>query len=83
MFPAVPFYNLPRLREAIAHDLPPASHGLWATWRDDIIPVLRKQREDPTYVYVPPIPGSDGERATDAQILAEAEQAPTAGAASA
>jgi fatty acid desaturase len=75
MFPAVPFYNLPRLREAIAHDLPPASHGLWATWRDDIIPVVRRQREDPNYVYVPPIPGSEGERASDAQLLAEALQA--------
>lgn len=83
MFPAVPFYNLPRLREAIAHDLPPASHGLWATWRDDIIPVLRRQRDDPNYVYVPPIPGGDGERATDAQLLAEAEQSPASGGAAA
>jgi len=27
MFPAVPFYHLPKLRQAIAHDLPPAPHG--------------------------------------------------------
>ena len=79
MFPAVPFYNLPRLREAIARDLPPASHGLWATWRDDIIPVVRRQREDPNYVYVPPIPGSEGESASDAQLLAEALQATPSG----
>jgi fatty acid desaturase len=34
MFPAVPFYNLPALRKAFAHDLPPATHGLWGAWRD-------------------------------------------------
>ncbi|MBI2498392.1 MAG: fatty acid desaturase [Opitutae bacterium] len=74
MFPAVPFYNLPRLRQAIAHDLPPATHGLWATWRDDILPVVRRQREDPAYVYVPPLPQNEGDRATDTQVLSEAAQ---------
>ena len=75
MFPAVPFYNLPRLRQAIAHDLPPATHGLWAMWRGDILPVLRRQRQDPGYVYVPPLPANEGERATDGQLYAEAAQA--------
>ncbi len=55
MFPAVPFYNLPALRKAIAHDLPPATQGLWATWRE-IIPVLKNQRENPDYVFVPGLP---------------------------
>jgi fatty acid desaturase len=55
MFPAVQFYNLPALRKAIEHDLPPAQHGLWATWRE-IIPVLKKQRENPDYVFVPELP---------------------------
>ncbi len=57
MFPAVPFYNLPALRKAIAHDLPPAPHGLWAAWRE-IIPVLKKQRENPDYVFVPELPNA-------------------------
>lgn len=74
MFPAVPFYNLPKLRAAIAHDLPPATHGLWATWRDDILPVIRRQRVDPSYVYVPPLPRNEGERASDVQIFREAAQ---------
>jgi fatty acid desaturase len=56
MFPAVPFYNLDKLRQAIAHDLPPAPHGLLATWRE-IGPIMRRQREDPTYVFVPVLPG--------------------------
>ena len=58
MFPAVPFYNLPRLREAIAHDLPPAPHGLRATWKE-LLPVMQRQRKDPTYVFVPVLPGQD------------------------
>ncbi|MCX6961606.1 MAG: fatty acid desaturase [Verrucomicrobia bacterium] len=57
MFPAVPFYNLPALRKAIAHDLPPAPHGLWATWRE-IIPILKNQRENPDYVFVPELPNA-------------------------
>jgi fatty acid desaturase len=55
MFPAVPFYNLPALRKEIAHDLPPAPHGLWATW-SEIIPVLKKQRENPDYTFIPELP---------------------------
>jgi fatty acid desaturase len=58
MFPAVPFYNLPALRKSIEHDLPPATNGLLATWRQ-ILPVLRKQGEDPKYFYMPEIPYHD------------------------
>lgn len=59
MFPAVPFYNLPALRAAIEHDLPPATHGLLATWRQ-IIPILRKQEEQPSYFFVPELPKRRG-----------------------
>jgi fatty acid desaturase len=55
MYPAVPFYNLPALRKAMEHDLPPAPHGLIATWKE-ILPVLRKQKDDPDYCFVPAIP---------------------------
>jgi fatty acid desaturase len=57
MFPSVPFYNLPRLRSVIEHDLPPASHGLWATWRE-ILPIMKRQRDDHDYVFVPRLPGT-------------------------
>lgn len=73
MFPAVPFYNLPRLRAAIAHDLPEAPHGLIATWRQ-LWPIMKRQREDPTYVFVPKLPGNDGERVGDTQVYREAAQ---------
>ena len=63
MFPAVPFYNLPRLRKAIEHDLPPAPHGLRATWRE-ILPIMKRQQKDPTYVFVPVLPGQNLSSAT-------------------
>ena len=73
MFPAVPFYNLPRLRKAIEHDLPPAPHGLWATWRE-MLPILRRQRSEPTYFHTPPVPQNEGSRVDDELILSEAAQ---------
>ena len=73
MFPAVPFYNLPKLRRAIEHDLPPAPHGLWATWKQ-IIPIMERQREDKNYTFVPQLPGGDGERVTDRVLQSEAAQ---------
>jgi fatty acid desaturase len=74
MFPAVPFYNLPKLRKAIEHDLPPAPHGFWATWKE-ILPILQRQKEDPTYVYVPRIPQNSGDRVGDNVLELEAAQA--------
>ena len=55
MFPAVPFYNLPKLRAAIAHDVPPANHGLVATWRE-LFEIRRRVRENPDYRFVPDVP---------------------------
>lgn len=48
MYAAVPFYNLPRLHKAIAHDLPPSTGGLFATWRI-INAAWKKQKSDPAY----------------------------------
>jgi fatty acid desaturase len=75
MFPAVPFYNLPRLRKAIEHDLPPAPHGLLATWRE-LIPILKRQRREPGYFFAPILPGGDfnGVRVQDDLLQAEAAQ---------
>jgi fatty acid desaturase len=74
MFPAVPFYNLPKLRKAIEHDLPPAPHGLWATWME-LLPILKRQREDAAYVYIPKLPQGSGERVGDAVLELEAAAA--------
>ncbi len=52
MFPSVPFYNLAKLRRAIASDLPTAPRGLIRAW-GQMLPVLWRQRKDPSYVFVP------------------------------
>ena len=75
MFPAVPFYNLPRLRKAIEHDLPPAHHGLLATWKE-IMEIHRRTQTEPGYVFVPPLPAasssSPGATAEDTTLEREA-----------
>ena len=55
MYAGVPFYRLARLRRTIEADIPPAYDGLWSAWKD-ILTFLRKQKEDPQYVFVPPAP---------------------------
>jgi fatty acid desaturase len=71
MFPAVPFYNLPKLRKAIEHDLPPATHGLWVTWKE-IISIVKRQKKDPAYVFIPELPSSSGDRVGDTVLELEA-----------
>ena len=56
MYPAVPFYNLPKLRALIEHDLPPAPHGLLATWRE-MLEIRRRMLADRDYRYRPAVPG--------------------------
>ena len=55
MYPAVPFYNLPKLRRAIEHDLPPAPHGLLATWKE-MLALKRRFLADADYRFVPTVP---------------------------
>jgi fatty acid desaturase len=55
MYPAVPFYNLGKLRDLIKDDLPAAPHGLIATWREML--TLRQQfLADPNFKYIPQLP---------------------------
>jgi len=56
MYAAVPCYHLQTLHRAIEHDLPPTPVGLYATWRE-IIGILRRQKAEPTYQFVPEVPG--------------------------
>lgn len=59
MYPAVPFWQLPRLRRAIEHDLPPSPHGLWATWRE-MLEIRRRALADPNYHFRPELPTAPG-----------------------
>ena len=61
----------PKLREILKHDLPPAPHGLWATWKE-IVPILKKQKEDPSYVFIPKLPQGQGDRVNDEILEREA-----------
>ena len=56
MYAAVPCYNLRALHNAIAHDLPHCPKGLLETW-GVIIPILKQQQVDPSYEFVPELPG--------------------------
>ena len=71
MFPAVPFYNLPKLHQAIAADLPATPHGLWRTWKQ-ILAIHRHQQADPNYTFIPTLPQSTGMRTEDAVLEREA-----------
>lgn len=55
MYPTVPYHQLPRLHDAIKHDLPPAYSGIVEVYRE-IIPTLRRQAKDPGYTVVRPMP---------------------------
>jgi fatty acid desaturase len=55
MFAAVPCYNLRRLHALIEHDLPHSPNGLVETW-SVIIPIIRQQRVDADYKFVPELP---------------------------
>ena len=55
MYAAVPCYNLGKLHQQIKADLPPCPRGLVASWRE-IIPILKRQKTDPTYQHVAPLP---------------------------
>ena len=55
MYAAVPYYRLPRLRQAIQDDLPKAKVGLWGAWKE-IIAAMKQMRKDPAYGIVPEVP---------------------------
>ena len=55
MYPAVPFFNLSKLRRAIEHDLPTAPHGLRATWQE-MLDLRRKFLADSDFEYMPTFP---------------------------
>ena len=59
MYAGVPCYKLARLHRAIKHELPYTSNGLIETWRI-IIAILRRQKQEPSYQFVPELPARAG-----------------------
>lgn len=73
MYPSVPQHNLKKLHEVLKPNLPPCHHGLLPTWKE-ILGILKKQKETPSYYYVQPLPESSvkDEIADADQVLREA-----------
>ncbi|MCE9615876.1 MAG: fatty acid desaturase [Lentisphaerae bacterium] len=57
MYPAVPCYRLATLHRLIKHELPPCPRGIVATWLE-IAAILKRQKTDPTYQHIAPLPTS-------------------------
>jgi fatty acid desaturase len=57
MFPMVPYHALPKLHQVIKEDCPPPYPGLISAWRE-IIPTLWRQRRDPTFFVMRPLPAA-------------------------
>ena len=55
MYAAVPFYHLAELHDLVKADTPAPTRGVVGTWRQ-IIPILRRQRGEPEYMFVPELP---------------------------
>jgi fatty acid desaturase len=56
MFAGVPCYRLGKLHRLIRHEMPPCTNGIIKTWQE-ISVILRRQAVDPTYQFIPAIPG--------------------------
>ena len=65
MYAAVPCYNLKKLHALINHDLPPCPDGLFETWKQ-ITEILKHQKQNPGYQYVPDLPKTSNHAAATA-----------------
>jgi fatty acid desaturase len=59
MFPMVPFYRLPALHAAIAHDLPAPCDGILGAYRE-IVPAILRQTRDPSHFLRRELPHGSG-----------------------
>lgn len=66
MYAAVPFFNLAKLHDAMEHDTPEPTRGYFRGIFK-VIGIQKKQRRDPSYVFVPKLPDT----ATPARIAGE------------
>ena len=79
MFAAVPCYNLKKLYEAVADDMP-KPRTLISSWRE-MLEVVKQQEADPAYEFDTPVPPQRTRREKEQQLELEAsigDLAPTA-----
>ncbi|MDZ4816524.1 MAG: fatty acid desaturase [Verrucomicrobiota bacterium] len=75
MYPSVPCYNLKKLSKVMEPHMPPAPKSIIECWQHLAI-VLKKQKEDPTWVYRAPLPEeneADNVETDSTQVLKEAQ----------
>ncbi|MEK9973518.1 MAG: fatty acid desaturase, partial [Deltaproteobacteria bacterium] len=79
MFAAVPCYNLKKLYEAVAEDMP-KPRNLISSWKE-MLEVVKQQEADPAYEFDTPVPPQRTRREKEQQLELEAsigDLAPTA-----
>ena len=64
IFAGVPCYNLRKLHNVIKSEMPECTNGLFETWKQ-ISEILKKQKEDPSYQFVPKLPSTPPIRECD------------------
>lgn len=57
MFPLVPYFRLPELHRALAHDLPSPSHSIFAAYKE-MLPAVMRQIKNPEYQINRPLPAT-------------------------
>ena len=57
MYAGVPCYNLKKLHQALAHDMPKPKN-LFGVWQE-MLEIWEKQQEDPSYEYDTPVPAPE------------------------
>jgi fatty acid desaturase len=75
MFPMVPYHNLPKLHEALKHDLPQPYANSWQAYRE-IIPAMLQQLRDPEYHIRRQLPDSAKPYRSELHDLAPQTDAP-------
>ena len=70
MFAAVPCYNLKKLYEAVAEDMP-KPRNLISSWQE-MLEVVKQQAADPTYEFDTPVPPQRTRKEKEQQLELEA-----------
>ncbi len=72
MFPLVPYHALPRLHEAVKHDMPEPYPGLAAAWKE-ILATLFRQTKEPSYYVRRKLPAPATPRARSGVFVSGGE----------
>lgn len=69
MFAGIPCYNLKKLHQIVAEDMP-KPRTLIGAWKE-MLEIKRRQEIDPSYEYDTPVPLADSTKRKDPHSIAE------------